>query len=122
MNRVGPALPPLCFYALAAVALAGCSAAPYSCGVPLSNGKCQSLSEVHRDTVLGTGGPTQAAATPTTAPPSLVLPGLGSPLLSRPSTLRVRVRPWEDSDGDLHAGGYIYLRMGRGEWTATDAP
>lgn len=41
----------------------------------------------------------------------------GAAQLSAPHVLRILVMPWQDADGDLQAGGYVYLRLDQGQWT-----
>lgn len=40
----------------------------------------------------------------------------GDPILSPPRVLRVLVMPWETKDGDLNAGGYLFLRVQDSQW------
>ena len=40
----------------------------------------------------------------------------GDPILTPPRVLRVLVTPWEDKKGDLHAGGYIFLKVESSQW------
>ncbi len=110
--------------------MAGCASDPkYACGVPETNGRCRSVSEVAAEDdppmrIAGTNRSDRAPAPP--APPTpqvsaprpiLASPGPGSAILSRPRILRALVLPWQDKDGDLNAGGYVYLRLDDGEWT-----
>lgn len=104
---------------LAALLLSACASAPrYACGVPNKTGGCRTVSKVFDDSVAMAASP---AATPYTypvlAPTALAVPSAGDALLSRPRVVRVLILPWEDEDGDLHAGGYLYLRLDRGAWT-----
>ncbi|QIZ85909.1 TraV family lipoprotein (plasmid) [Bermanella marisrubri] len=41
---------------------------------------------------------------------------VGDPILSEPRILRGLLFPWEDSEKDLQAGGYIYLRVEEPKW------
>jgi len=43
-------------------------------------------------------------------------PSPGQPILSQPRVLRLWVRHWEDLEQDLHAGGYIFIRITDAEW------
>lgn len=38
------------------------------------------------------------------------------PLRSQPRIARVWIKPWEDSDGDLHDQSYVYLPVDEGHW------
>lgn len=118
-----------CCVALAALVV-GCASDPkYACGVPESNSRCRSVSEVAaeddppmRIAGVNSGDRTPAPPAPpvpqVSAPrPVLASPGPGAAILSRPRILRALVLPWQDKDGDLNAGGYVYLRLDDGEWT-----
>ena len=104
---------------MALLALTACASEPrYSCGVPLSAGGCRTVSRVFEDSLK------MQSAKPATSEPSaqpnaaaLVAPNPGNALLTRPRVVRVLVLPWEDDGGDLHAGGYLYLRLDSGAWT-----
>lgn len=108
-------------FIVATLALTACASAPrYACGVPNKTGGCRTVSKVFDDSVAMTATPATAAQpSPIPAPAALAVPSSGDPLLSRPRVVRVLVLPWEDEDGDLHAGGYLYLRLDRGAWTLT---
>lgn len=107
------------FTLLAALALTACASAPrYACGVPNKTGGCRTVSKVFDDSVAMAATPATAAEpVPPLTPTALAVPLSGEALLSRPRVVRVLVLPWEDEDGDLHAGGYLYLRLDRGAWT-----
>ena len=47
---------------------------------------------------------------------ALALPNPGDPILSKPVVLRVLVASWEDKDGDLNAGGYLFLKVRDSQW------
>lgn len=44
------------------------------------------------------------------------------PLRMPPRVLRVWITPWEDSEGDLHAGGYVFTEIEARRWTLANAP
>lgn len=104
---------------VALLALSACASAPrYACGVPNKTGDCRTVSKVFDDSLATAATPAIAAEpAPTLSPTALAAPLSGEALLSRPRVVRVLVLPWEDEDGDLHAGGYLYLRLDRGAWT-----
>ncbi|MEO8152367.1 MAG: type IV conjugative transfer system lipoprotein TraV [Rhizobacter sp.] len=41
---------------------------------------------------------------------------VGMPLRSQPRIVRVWIKPWEDSDGDLHDQTFVYLPVDEGRW------
>ncbi len=41
---------------------------------------------------------------------------MGMPLRSQPRIVRVWIKPWEDSDGDLHDQTFVYLPVDEGKW------
>ena len=40
----------------------------------------------------------------------------GKPILTRPKIMRILFNHWEDSERDLNAGGYVYIRLTDSEW------
>jgi conjugal transfer pilus assembly protein TraV len=121
-----------------AVALAGCSGEEYKCPIPSGTGGCRSVDRVYQDTqdldnadtpsagVAPAGGDGKESKADSVArvivaagnaPQAVAAPGPGTALLSAPHVLRLLISPWPDADGDLEAGGFIYLRLDRGEWT-----
>jgi len=120
-------------------ALAGCSGEEYKCPIPNGVGGCRSVDRVYQDTQdLDNADTPSAGVAPAgqgdgkeskadsvarfvvaagNAPAQVVPPGPGTALLSAPQVLRVLITPWQDADGDLEAGGYLYLRLDRGQWT-----
>lgn len=130
-------LKPLCALALLA-ALSGCSGEEYKCPIPQGAGGCRSVDRVYQDTKhLDSADAPSAGVAPAdndgkeskadsvarvivaagNALQAVAAPGPGTALLSAPHVLRLLITPWPDADGDLEAGGYIYLRLDRGEWT-----
>jgi conjugal transfer pilus assembly protein TraV len=121
-----------------AAALAGCSGEEYKCPIPNGAGGCRSVDRVYQDTQDLDNADAPSAGVPPAgqaggeskadsvarvivaagnAPQAVAAPGPGTALLSAPHVLRLLITPWPDADGDLEAGGYIYLRLDRGEWT-----
>jgi conjugal transfer pilus assembly protein TraV len=43
-------------------------------------------------------------------------PDANRPLRSPPRVLRLWIKPWEDSDGDLHTQSYVYVPIDSGRW------
>jgi len=130
----------LALSSLTLLALAGCATDDYTCPIPASDGGCRSVSHVYTETrnLADTTTPDSAtpAATPAAASSSanpqtaetvlvaavgaatpLKPTGPGDAVLSTPRVLRILVSPWQDADGDLQSGGYVYLRMDKGQWT-----
>ena len=119
--------------------LAGCSGEEYKCPIPSGVGGCRSVDRVYADTQdLDNADTPSAGVAPAgqgdgkeskadsvarvivaagNTPPAVAAPGPGTALLTAPHVLRLLITPWPDADGDLEAGGYIYLRLDRGEWT-----
>jgi conjugal transfer pilus assembly protein TraV len=46
----------------------------------------------------------------------------GAPLRSPARVLRLWIKPWEDSDGDLHSPGYVYVPVDVGRWLIDRVP
>jgi type IV conjugative transfer system lipoprotein TraV len=118
-----------------AVALTAAGCATYSCPLPKEGGgSCRSVAQVYHDTLNDHEAITPSASLPPqdrradhdhakavmaigvrtahTPPP----PGPDTALLSRPRVLRVYVAPWQDREGTLHAGNFIFLRLDHGQW------
>lgn len=132
------AIKPILSLALVA-ALAGCSGEEYKCPIPSGVGGCRSVDRVYQDTQdLDNADTPSAGVAPAgqgdgkesksdsvsrivvaagNTPAPVLPPGPGAALLSTPKVLRVLITPWQDMDGDLEAGGYVYLRLDRGQWT-----
>jgi conjugal transfer pilus assembly protein TraV len=116
------------------IVLSGC-ATEYACPIPQGDGGCRSVAQVYQDTLGDTGSmtpsaggtpstdasakptATTAAATSTAAVPVLKPANPGDAVLSMPRVLRLDFMPWRDSDDDLQGGGFVYLRLDRGQWT-----
>ncbi|MCY4133256.1 MAG: TraV family lipoprotein [Nitrospira sp.] len=97
----------------------------YTCG-DFPDAVCQSVSETYDQTRGDAGQDSHAVSTPD--PPDHVIlttpdmasspkdAGLGEPFLTRPRLLRILLTPWEDKQKDLHAGGYVYIRLEESQW------
>jgi conjugal transfer pilus assembly protein TraV len=53
---------------------------------------------------------------------SILDPGDPLPLRVPPRVLRVLITPWEDANGDLHAGGYVFTEIESRRWSMASAP
>jgi conjugal transfer pilus assembly protein TraV len=61
----------------------------------------------------------RVTASTTTPPPAVVSAPRGvdlAALRSQPKVLRLWVKPWEDSDRDLHDQSYVYVQVDAGQW------
>lgn len=143
MNR--PSLP-VCFSVVLIVAvLTGCSglggSSKLTCPLP-EGSHCDSVSNTYAGATRGelagqrrrnADTEATAAATPsgmsalmTNAPRSQYQAvsrtsdgrqtSVGMPLRSAPRIVRIWIKPWEDSDGDLHDQSFVYLAVTEGEW------
>lgn len=65
-------------------------------------------------TSAGTTGPRTGASSATDNDPP---PDAGTPLRRPPRVLRLWLKPWEDTDGDLHDPGHVYVLIDSGRWT-----
>ncbi len=119
------------FLILASTAASLQSCATYSCG-EFPQAGCQPVSEVYKQTNQGFndyrktmngndkgqasagGGPLSVSAAASVNSLNYITPG--DPVLSKPKILRILVTTWEDSDKDLHAGGFIYVKVRDSEW------
>jgi conjugal transfer pilus assembly protein TraV len=130
--------PSIILYLSLAAALVGCSGEEYKCPIPNGAGGCRSVDRVYQDTqdlgdsdtpsagvaLAGQAGDESKADSVArvivaagNTPQAVAAPGPGAARLSAPHVLRLLITPWPDADGDLEAGGYLYLRLDRGEWT-----
>lgn len=50
------------------------------------------------------------------ATPVAIAPEANAPLRSPARVLRLWIKPWEDSDGDLHTQSYVYVPIDAGRW------
>jgi len=51
-----------------------------------------------------------------TMTPVATAPEANAPLRSPPRVLRLWIKPWEDSDGDLHTQSFVYVPIDSGRW------
>ena len=97
----------------------------YTCG-EFPDAVCQSVSKTYTQS---RGAETQdshavfasdpAGPAIVTAPDTASSPhdtSFGEPFLTRPQLLRILLTPWEDKHKDLHAGGYVYIRLEESQW------
>lgn len=106
------------------VALTACGPT-YTCG-EFPDAVCQSVSKTYTQTretddqgshaVSGSGETSQMIVNLTDTAPSPRAPHFGDPFLTRPQLLRILLTPWEDKHKDLHAGGYVYIRLEDSQW------
>ena len=99
------------------ILLTGC-ASTYTCQ-DYPTGQCQTLSKVYKnskkkESLMTKGEDEEISISKNTI--AIENPTIARPLLSRPKTLRIFVNHWEDEDGDLHVGGYIYVRFKDSLW------
>lgn len=97
----------------------------YTCG-DVPDAMCQSVSETFEQTQDRVSLTSRAAARPdqtgsglVTSPETEALahdPGFDDPLLTKPLLLRILFTPWQDKAHDLHAGGYVYIRLEDSKW------
>jgi len=96
-----------------------CALMPYEskfkCPEPQS-GTCASVSEVYE---AADSNKEEAWTKPKAAGPiclGILAVEPGTPLRLPPRIVRLLVRPYTDSEGDLHQGGYVYLEVDKGRW------
>lgn len=97
----------------------------YTCG-DFPEGGCQSVSTTYdQSRETGTQDSHAVSASDPAGPVVVTTPdkasspdhtGLGEPFLTRPRLLRILLTPWEDTHKDLHAGGYVYIRLEDSQW------
>jgi conjugal transfer pilus assembly protein TraV len=111
----------------------------YACNAP-QGVKCESVSGTYQNAITNnlpsqrlrhnaaarTADPTSPAVRRESAADTMRvrLPGLASapgpsdlaPLRSQPKVLRLWVKPWEDTDRDLHDQSYVYVQIDSGQW------
>lgn len=109
---------------LLCLSLAACSPT-YTCG-DVPDAVCQSVSDTFEQTQARTAAQSRAAVSPDpTGSGPVVAPGADAfepdaafddPFLTRPRLLRILFTPWQDKEHDLHAGGYVYIRLEESQW------
>lgn len=112
------------------LALAGCNT-NYSCGQFPQTG-CQPISAVN-EAVSGEvydyrkdfykkkerengDGQRNVAVNISAVPNALNYASPGDVILTKPLVLRVLIDSWEDENKNLHAGGYVFVRVKESEW------
>lgn len=128
MTALGLRVPALCLL-LALSACANMSGvggnANYACKAP-EGVACDSVSGTYANALrhnlpgqraARSGAPRadEAKAPPLSAAPSAANDPPG-PLRAQARVLRLWVKPWEDTDGDLHDQGYVYVQVDNGRW------
>ncbi len=97
----------------------------YTCG-DVPDAVCQSVSETFERTQGRASSKSRAAARPDpTGSGPVAAPGteplvqdstFDDPFLTKPVLLRILFTPWQDKEHDLHAGGYVYIRLEDSKW------
>ena len=97
----------------------------YTCG-DVPDAVCQSVSETFEQTQdrvssksRAAARPDQAGSRPVAAPGTELLAHdseFDGPFLTKPLLLRILFTPWQDKEHDLHAGGYVYIRLEDSKW------
>lgn len=97
----------------------------YTCG-DVPDAVCQSVADTFEQTHDRASSTSRAAARPDQTGPGLVAargtealapdPGVDEPFLTKPRLLRILFTPWQDQAHDLHAGGYVYIRLEESQW------
>ena len=97
----------------------------YTCG-DVPDAVCQSVSDTFEQThgrasaaSRAATQPAQTGSGPVAAPgtePLVQDAGFAGPFLTKPLLLRILFTPWQDTAHDLHAGGYVYIRLEDSQW------
>lgn len=97
----------------------------YTCG-DFPDAVCQSVSDTFEQTQGRAASQSRAAAPPDPAGSGPVAaPGtdplmhdaeFDGPFLTKPRLLRILFTPWQDKERNLHAGGYVYIRLEDSQW------
>lgn len=122
-------LPSLLICSFMLIAIAGCGATTFTCPAPASGLKCSSVSTVYdkalsgelqasvekpqdktRDNKTEPPETTQRPQVPPTVVGRLVADKM-VPLRIPPKIIRIWFAPWEDDDGDLIQGGFVYSEI-----------
>jgi conjugal transfer pilus assembly protein TraV len=129
---------PVAAAALASLLLAGCSGlggnSSLTCKLP-DGARCDSVSSTYAESTRGElPGQRKRQATTEPAPSGTSSPSprgsdggmlmqtdprmvpVGMPVRSQPRIVRVWIKAWEDSDGDLHDQAFVYLPVTEGRW------
>jgi conjugal transfer pilus assembly protein TraV len=122
------------FYTASAVLFAlivtGCSTARFSCPAPESGIKCKSVTDIYRQVTDGETGLKRTkdakdekdAGSGTDSPAASITKKLEQdkqiPLRIPPKIVRIWIAPWEDDEGDLNQGGYVFSEISdpRNRW------
>lgn len=123
----------LVFVMVLFAALSGC-ATKYSCGQFPSSG-CQPVSTVYERTDNGLKdyrkslfdkkenkkgrNKSDANVAIGRAHQAINYASPGDPILTKPVVMRILFNSWVDSEKDLNAGGFVYVRLRDSEWVLT---
>lgn len=114
--------------------LSGCATSEFSCGQFPKSG-CQSVSHVYENSNEGvhdyrkalykekeenSGSSSRSSKDLTInvgqAHRALNYSTPGDPILTKPVIMRILFNSWEDTEKDLNAGGYVYVKLRDSEW------
>lgn len=122
------------FFAASAILFAliatGCSSAQFSCPAPESGIKCKSVTDIYQRAIDGETGLKRTknakdekdARSGTDSPAVSITKKLEQdeqiPLRIPPKIVRIWIAPWEDDEGDLNQGGYVFSEISdpRNRW------
>ncbi len=83
-------------------------------------GRCETVSAIYdkskHESSLKQSPQTDQASEVKGPQSSVINPADKSPLLSKPKVLRLYMNHWEDEEGDLHVGGYMYIKVKDSSW------
>jgi hypothetical protein len=95
--------------------LVGC-ATSYTCQ-DYPTGKCQTVSKVYKRSKHPLKGKKEVKVKQSNKGNKVIVNKLeGNPLLLKPKVIRIYINHWEDKEGDLHVGGYIFVKVKGAEW------
>ena len=90
---------------------------------PDASGEPTVTDQPTRKNIVPSAAATTAARPGPSAVTTLAATQLASaPLRSPPRVLRLWIKPWEDSDGDLHSPSYVYVPLDAGRWLIDHTP
>jgi conjugal transfer pilus assembly protein TraV len=90
---------------------------------PDASGEPSVMDRLARKNIAPTAYATTAAPAGKPAVTTLALTKeANAPLRSPARVLRLWIKPWEDSDGDLHSPSYVYVPIDAGRWLIDHTP